>query len=128
MPFDGTEYRTGARQILALLGENGERWRKDVCWDEDIKAGCLIGALGEATCIDISENFQGDRYLRLMKLLMAALEHEVSDFGLHHAARRGAPTLAIGDFNDSPETTFADIRRVLDRMHELEIAELTKAS
>ena len=102
MPLDGSKLAPIATQMREQFGPNGEMWG----YGESKR--CIMFALGQ--CVGAGE------WTRAMALL-----------------RRAFNTLGIPDefeliassamkWNDAPERTFADIRRVVDEIERMEIA------
>lgn len=111
MPFDSAEYQTVARKMLAFFGPNGERWCPNGAQDDHGRV-CVLNALwlvhwNQPTILPIADT----RNLPARKQIERASNElfQMSAWTVNDFKARGK---------------FAVIRRLLNRMHELEIKAL----
>lgn len=125
MPFDGQNWETKADQLLACFGENGEYWGQRHLVENGRM--CLLGALAHINKKEPHQYWQGrclsecfDTLPGLAPLVKAVMTYEKS---LGNMMSYGRPHI----FNDANDTSFRDIKAVLELMREIELQEMAHA-
>ena len=147
MPFDNRPEPNLAVRIiedmLVTLGPNGECWTKHrACRIENGKIQyCIMGSVTNVQYLYLQAQSPG--FDRLIANIMNVIDHLYRALPVNHARlpqfRSGAHGCASAPiahtkneilvmFNDSPDTTFADIKELLLRARSTAIAESLEAT
>jgi hypothetical protein len=136
MPFDSTEFEapTTARKMMRLLGPEGEHWGRGNLYDSRTDRACLVGALliavaGKERLMDGGTQFVIEHGLPLtMWRSRDTINVQPSYAALMRAVREEKYAHASPiRFNDEIAQSFADIQRVLQRMHQIELTQMAEA-
>ncbi len=119
MPFDGRTATPIANAMRKVLGPNGEHWCK---FSRDDSRGhhCILGALDEAYGYTLEGRGAAERLDAAVLQIDAKNKRRVV-YG------SGVTGGISADYNNSPDTTFADITRVIDAFAEIEARETINA-